>query len=179
MNHPPRIYLIGPMGAGKSTVGRRLADALGLPFEDSDRYIVERTGVDIPTIFDIEGEAGFRKREHDAIRTLTEREELVLATGGGVVTTPANRDLLGARGIVVYLYTPVETQLARTGKDRNRPLLQTEDPRARLEALMVERDPLYRAIADIIIDTRGGTVKSVARRVLKALEEPAGQETQP
>ena len=179
MNHPPRIYLIGPMGAGKSTVGRRLADALGLPFEDSDSYIVARTGVDIPTIFEIEGEAGFRKREHDAIRTLTGREELVLATGGGAVTTPANRDLLGARGIVVYLYTPVETQLARTGKDRNRPLLQTDDPRARLEALMGERDPLYRQIADIVVDTRGGTVRSVARQILKALETPAGQELQP
>ncbi|KZX85376.1 shikimate kinase, partial [Alcanivorax sp. HI0011] len=123
------------MGAGKSTLGRHLSQILDYPFFDSDRVIEEKTGADIPWIFDMEGEAGFRRREQEAIDELTRQDGIVLATGGGVVVTPANRDMLHERGCVVYLWTPVDVQLARTRNDKNRPLLQTADPRARLEAL--------------------------------------------
>ncbi len=158
------------MGAGKSTVGRELAELLGLEFVDSDHEIEERTGVSIPWIFDLEGEAGFRAREAAVIDELTAREGLVLATGGGAVTTPGNRDVLGARGVVVYLDTPVSVQLARTRQDPNRPLLQAPDPEARLRELLEQRDPLYREVADIVVETSGGRARSVARRIVAALQ---------
>jgi len=141
------------MGAGKSTIGRLLSAELKLEFIDSDKVIEERCGANIPWIFDMEGEAGFREREEQAIDELTQLSGIVLATGGGVVMREANRRHLASRGIVVYLCTSVEQQLARTAKDRNRPLLQTEDPERILRELFARRDPLYREIADIIIYT--------------------------
>ncbi len=164
------IFLIGPMGSGKTTIGRQLAAKLGLEFLDSDRDIEQRTGVDIPTIFDYEGEAGFRKRERRAIEELTGRSGIVLATGGGVVLDPDNRRDLSARGFVIYLQCAVEQQFQRTARDRNRPLLNTEDPRARLEQLMEERDPLYRETADLIMATGQRSVGAVVQDILARLD---------
>ncbi|MBB11084.1 MAG: shikimate kinase AroK [Alcanivorax sp.] len=157
------------MGAGKSTLGRHLSQILDYPFFDSDRVIEEKTGADIPWIFDMEGEAGFRRREQEAIDELTRQDGIVLATGGGVVVTPANRDMLHERGCVVYLWTPVDVQLARTRNDKNRPLLQTADPRAKLEALFAERDPLYRQVSHHLVSTASGNLKKVADDVLACL----------
>ncbi len=141
------------MGAGKSTIGRLLSAELKLEFFDSDKVIEERCGANIPWIFDMEGESGFREREEQAIDELTQMGSIVLATGGGVVMREANRRHLSARGTVVYLCTSVEQQLARTAKDKNRPLLQAENPERILRDLFSVRDPLYREIADIIIET--------------------------
>lgn len=141
------------MGAGKSTIGRLLSAELKLEFFDSDKVIEERCGANIPWIFDMEGESGFREREEQAIDELTQMGSIVLATGGGVVMREANRRHLSARGTVVYLCTSVEQQLARTAKDKNRPLLQAENPERILRDLFSGRDPLYREIADIIIET--------------------------
>ena len=165
----PSLILVGPMGAGKSTLGRHLSQILDYPFFDSDRVIEEKTGADIPWIFDMEGEAGFRRREQEAIDELTRQDGIVLATGGGVVVTPANRDMLHERGCVVYLWTPVGVQLARTRNDKNRPLLQTADPRAKLEALFAERDPLYRQVSHHLVSTASGNLKKVADDVLACL----------
>ncbi|WP_255409084.1 MULTISPECIES: shikimate kinase AroK [unclassified Alcanivorax] len=165
----PSLILVGPMGAGKSTLGRHLSQILDYPFFDSDRVIEEKTGADIPWIFDMEGEAGFRRREQEAIDELTRQDGIVLATGGGVVVTPANRDMLHERGCVVYLWTPVDVQLARTRNDKNRPLLQTADPRAKLEALFAERDPLYRQVSHHLVSTASGNLKKVADDVLACL----------
>jgi len=142
MKHPKKIFLIGPMGAGKSAVGRHLARVLHLDFVDSDDEIEARTGVDIPFIFEKEGEAGFRKREAAAIDDLSGRDEVVLATGGGAVLRPENRGHLGGRGFVVYLYTSVDQQVSRTARGRERPLLDGGDPREILEGLLETRDPL-------------------------------------
>ncbi len=169
MSMPGNLFLVGPMAAGKSTIGLQLARALHLPFEDSDRVIEERTGVDIPFIFEMEGEAGFRRREKAVIDELTARDGIVLATGGGAVMDPDNRRRLASRGLVIYLQTSVDQQLARTARDRNRPLLQTEDPRARLEALYRVRDPLYREIADMIVETDGRSVREVVGYLQRAL----------
>ena len=157
------------MGSGKTTVGRRLAGLLGLDFVDSDQEIVRRTGAEIPLIFEIEGEAGFRRREQAVIDELTARESVVLATGGGVILDETNRRHLRQRGCVVYLSTNIEHLLQRTAGDRNRPLLQTGDPRAKLTELYQVRDPLYRETAHIVYDTpnRGPSVsaKEIARRL--------------
>lgn len=163
--HGERLFLVGPMGAGKTTIGRQLAAALGLSFVDSDKEIEARTGVDIPTIFDIEGEAGFRERESRILDELTAREGICLATGGGAVGRAENRERLKGRGLVIYLRCSVEQQLRRTQRDRNRPLLQTQDPRARLQALMAERDPLYCEVADLIIRTDQLSVRSAVQQV--------------
>ena len=170
MKTPGSLFLTGPMGAGKSTIGRQLSKQLDLPFHDSDHEIEARTGVDIPLIFDLEGEAGFRKRESVVIDELTQLAGIVLATGGGAILDPANREHLGNRGKVIYLHASVNQQLKRTRMDRNRPLLQTEDPRARLEELMAIRDPLYREIATIVIDTDGMRVRDVVKKILEMLE---------
>jgi len=168
--HPnENIFLVGPMGAGKTTIGRLVARSLNREFLDSDHEIESRTGADIPWIFDVEGESGFRRRERLAIDDLTQLKGVVLATGGGAVLDPDNRRHLGARGMVVYLCTSVDQQLDRTRKDRNRPLLQTEDPRRRLEELMAVRDPLYREIADLVIETDGRTARSVAGEIVRKL----------
>ena len=165
------FFLVGPMGAGKSTIGRQLARALGIKFIDSDREIEARTGVDIPLIFELEGESGFRKREQEAIDELSAMPDIVLATGGGAVLDPRNRRNLASRGNVIYLQTSVDQQLRRTAHDRNRPLLQTGNPRAKLEKLLAERDPLYREIADIIIETDGCKVRDVVQKITRFVEE--------
>ncbi|MGM0413192.1 MAG: shikimate kinase AroK [Pseudomonadota bacterium] len=171
MQAPDRIILIGPMGVGKTTVGRQLARALGRPFQDADRAIEERTGASIPWIFDIEGEEGFRTRERGILDELTREPQLVLATGGGAVLDPENRKRLAERGYVIYLYAPVDHLFERTRHDRNRPLLQTEDPRARLEALMAERDPLYREVADRVVETGNRPARSVVREITRPWRE--------
>lgn len=157
------------MGAGKSAVGRQLARFLHMDFFDSDEEIESRTGVDIPFIFEKEGEAGFRTRESKVIDELSARQGIVLATGGGVVVDPQNRSHLGARGFVVYLHTTVEQQLDRTQRGRNRPLLENGDRREILEELMRIRDPLYREIADLTVETDGRRVKEVAAEIRDAL----------
>ncbi len=160
-----RVFLVGPMGAGKSTVGRFLAEELSLRFVDSDSEIEARTGADIPWIFDVEGEAGFRERERQVIEEMTNWDGIVLATGGGAVLAPENRAALSNRGFVVYLYTSVEEQVQRTRRDRKRPLLQGVDPEATLRGLMELRDPLYREIADVVVDTDEGNPKALAQRL--------------
>ena len=157
------------MGAGKSAVGRQLARLLHLDFVDSDEEIESRTGVDIPFIFEKEGEEGFRKREVKVIDELTQRDNIVLATGGGAIADAESRNRLGARGYVIYLYTSVRQQLERTQRSRNRPMLQNGDPAEVLEALMEERDPLYREIADLTVDTDGRRVQTVAREIHESL----------
>ncbi|MBZ2189300.1 shikimate kinase AroK [Alcanivorax sp. JB21] len=168
----PSVFLIGPMGAGKSTLGRYLGQVLGRPFHDSDKVIVDRTGADIPWIFDMEGEEGFRRREAEIIDELTALPEVVLATGGGAVLWEANRRHLHDRGRAFYLYTPVEVQVARTRHDRNRPLLQTPDPERVLSELMRVRDPIYRQIAHHVIPTTSGNLRRVADQILHCLEQP-------
>lgn len=166
----PRIFLVGPMGAGKSTVGRRLAQVLRRDFLDSDHEIEQRAGASIPLIFDMEGEAGFRAREKAVIAELTQRPTIVLATGGGAVLDADNRRCLVGRGIVFYLCASVDEQYRRTQIDGNRPLLQTADPRLRLAQLFEQRDPLYREVADCIVSTEGRPLKQVVRDILHWLE---------
>ncbi len=170
MLKPSRIFLVGPMGAGKTTIGRQLAQALGLEFDDTDQEIQRRTGVDIPTIFEYEGEDGFRQREMKVIADMVEADNLVLATGGGAVTKPDNRRLLAARGYVIYLSCSPEQQYERTYKDKNRPLLDTADPMARLQQLNTERDPLYREISDMVVSTEGRSAQSVVKEVVTHFE---------
>lgn len=165
------IFLIGPMGAGKSVVGRRLARELGRRFIDSDEVIKERTGVDIPYIFEREGEAGFRVREREVIEELSRLGGVVLATGGGAVQDPGSRELLGTRGRVVYLHASVDQQLSRIRSDRDRPMLRGGDPREILAGLMARRDPQYREIADIVIETDGRRVPAVVREIRRRLDE--------
>ncbi|QDP00063.1 shikimate kinase AroK [Thalassotalea sp. PS06] len=165
------IFLVGPMGAGKSTIGRELADKLHLEFYDSDQEIERRTGADIAWVFDLEGEEGFRVREEAVIEDLSAMQGIVLATGGGSVISPQIRNRLSARGIVVYLETTIDKQVARTQRDRRRPLLQTkEDPRVVLENLAVERNPLYEEIADVIVQTDDQSAKIVANKIIERLD---------
>ncbi len=158
------------MGAGKSTIGRLLAKELRLSFKDSDKEIEQRTGANIPWIFDVEGEAGFREREQSVIGELCELDGVVLATGGGAVLRPENRSALRAGGRVVYLHTSVDQQLDRTSRDRNRPLLRTANPGKVLADLMHIRDPLYREIADVIIETDERPPRMVVQEILERLE---------
>ncbi len=162
------IFLVGPMGAGKTTIGRLLAKSLDVEFLDSDKEIELRTGVSIPMIFEYEGELGFRKREAEILADLTALSPIVLATGGGSVMLPENRQVLCQRGFVVYLQCPVDTQLERTQRDSNRPLLKTENPRERLEELLKVRDPIYHSIADFIVDTGEFSSRGSVRHILKA-----------
>ncbi len=165
------IFLIGPMGAGKSTIGREIAERLHLEFFDSDHEIERRTGADIAWIFDLEGEEGFRKREETVIEDLSEKQGIVLATGGGSVISTNVRNRLSARGIVVYLETTIDKQVARTQRDRRRPLLQTADePRTVLENLAVKRNPLYEGIADVIVKTDDQSAKVVAHKIIEKLD---------
>lgn len=159
------------MGAGKTTVGRQLARRLGKTFCDTDREIESRTGVRVAVIFDIEGETGFRKREAEAIEELTALEDVVLATGGGAVLDPSNREYLKTRGFVIYLHAQPSVLSQRTRLDRSRPLLQGADPRDRLEKLYAERDPLYREVADLVIDTGRQSVSSLLALVLAKFDE--------
>ena len=158
------------MGAGKSTIGRHLASQLHMEFLDSDTVIEERTGADIAWVFDVEGEDGFRKREESVINDLTEEQGIVLATGGGSVLSKENRNRLSARGIVVYLETTIEKQLARTNRDKKRPLLQTDNPRDVLEDLAVSRNALYDEVADYTVRTDDQSAKVVANQIVKMLD---------
>lgn len=158
------------MGAGKTTVGRALAKKLNKKFIDSDHEIEARTGASIPLIFEIEGEAGFRQREAEVIRDLTSQSDIVLATGGGAVLRPENRECLKTRGTVIYLRASINSILQRTSHDKNRPLLQTADPRARLEQLSREREPLYLEVADFVIETGRPNVQSLVQTIVSQLE---------
>lgn len=169
--HKESIFLIGPMGAGKSTVGRHLAEKLHYDFVDTDHVIERKTGASIPMIFDIEGEAGFRNREAAVIDELTQLPETVLATGGGAVIKAENRKHLRSRGFVVYLKSTVHALLQRTKHDRNRPLLQTDNPKQVLTNLIEVREPLYMEVADLVIETEQVSVHKVVKKILEKLEE--------
>jgi shikimate kinase len=171
MKFPENIYVIGPMGAGKSTVGRQLARLTEKRFLDCDREIEARTGASISLIFELEGEAGFRKRERRMLEELTRLDGVVLATGGGAVLDRASRARLVSRGFVIYLDAPLDVLVKRTAKDRNRPLLDTDDPRGRLEAIVAERDPLYRQVADMIVKTDHRSPRIVAKEIVRRLSE--------
>jgi shikimate kinase len=161
----PNIFLIGPMGSGKTAVGKHLARLLALPFYDSDHEVEARTGADIPLIFEREGEDGFRRREREMIAELTGLTGIVLATGGGAVLDADNRRRLAERGWVIYLETSVTQQVERAGRTRHRPMLHGRDPEERLTELLQVRDPLYREIADAIICTNRRRVNQVAERI--------------
>lgn len=163
------IFLVGPMGSGKSTVGRALARRINFRFFDSDRVIEDNCGVDIPTIFEYEGEQGFRDREERTIDTLTNLPGIVLATGGGSVLREKSRARLRERGCVILLQVDIKEQLRRVAFDANRPLLQTDDPESRLRALMQEREPIYNAVAHIKITTDSRRMQSVVARILRQL----------
>ena len=158
------------MGVGKTTIGKQLAGLLGLPFFDSDRVIEERTGADIPWIFDVEGEAGFRQRESQVLSDLFQQEPCVLATGGGIVTQEVNRRLLNRTPPVVYLTAAIDQLVERTYKDKKRPLLQVADPEHRIRELIAERDPLYRDVADVVVSTDRRSPKHVAQDIVQAIE---------
>jgi shikimate kinase len=173
------IFLIGPMGSGKTAVGRQLARQLKLEFLDSDAEIEHRTGVDIPYIFEKEGEAGFREREREVIDALTQLSNVVIATGGGAILLAENREHLSSRGTVVYLRAGIEQQLERTRHGRQRPLLYTDDPEAKLRELMQFRMPLYESLANITVSTDSRQVRAVTDEILERLKESAVCGTDP
>lgn len=159
------IYLVGPMGAGKSTIGRVLAAELHLGFRDSDKVIEDRTGADIPWIFDMEGEEGFRDRESAVLDELSKNQDMVIATGGGIILRPQNREIMKSSGYVCYLTASIEQLVERTARDKKRPLLQVENPRQKIIDLVALRDPLYRDAADFIINTDRRSPKLVAQEI--------------
>lgn len=166
------VFLVGPMGAGKTTIGRLLAEELGKQFHDSDQVVEERAGADISWIFDVEGEAGFRLRERAAIEDLTALDNIVLATGGGAILAEDNRRHLRARGFVVYLKATIAQQVERTKRDQKRPLLKNaDDPKAKLTALMEIRDPLYREVADITVMTSRRSPRAVCNEILQQIRQ--------
>lgn len=171
MNPSPNLFLIGPMGAGKSSIGRRLAEHFGMPCIDLDAAVEERTGASVATIFEIEGEAGFRRRESDLLAEISAQEGIVLATGGGAVLVPENRALLRERGFVVWLQTSIEQQLQRLARDRQRPLLEAPDRRERLEQLAQVRDPVYRELADLEVGSADESCQHAATRIASLLEQ--------
>jgi shikimate kinase len=172
------IFLVGPMGSGKTTVGRRVAELLGLEFVDCDEAIEKRTGASINLIFDIEGEQGFRKRETDILAELSSVRGRLIATGGGAVLSEENRRLMSDRGHVVWLKTPLEQQVRRLAKDKKRPLLHTPDWRQRLADLAAERDPLYSALADVVFDSPGRSVQSTAQSLADSVCAALGPENE-
>jgi shikimate kinase len=165
MNRNQNLFIVGPMGAGKTTVGKQLARTLGMEFVDSDQEIQRRTGVDIPTIFEFEGEEGFRLRESAAIDELTAKDGIVLATGGGAILEAVNRRLLSSRGFVIYLHCSPEQQYERTYRDRNRPLIQTDEPLEKLKQLMSVREPLYRQTADMVVVSERRNAQAVIKEI--------------
>ncbi|MNZ63257.1 Shikimate kinase 1 [compost metagenome] len=169
MNSVSNLILVGPMGAGKSTIGRLLAKELHLVFKDSDKEIEQRCGANIPWIFDVEGELGFREREQAMIAELCSESGAVIATGGGAVLREANRAALKGGGRVVYLHASVEQQIARTARDKGRPLLQKPNPGQILRDLMEIRDPLYREIADVVVETDERPPRMVVQEILERL----------
>lgn len=171
MSGGKNIFLVGLMGAGKTTVGRQLAHRLGKQFYDSDQEIEDRTGVRVSVIFDIEGEAGFRAREAETIERLTQKDNVVLATGGGAILNPDNRACLAQRGFVIYLHAQPRDLWQRTRHDQSRPLLRTEDPLATLKAFYEARDPLYRSVAHLVIDTGKQSVSALMRQLIIQLPE--------
>jgi shikimate kinase len=170
------IFLIGPMGAGKTAVGRQVAKLLEYPFHDGDQEIEQRTGADIPLIFEREGEAGFRRREREVMADLSRRERIVLATGGGAVLDADTRRDLAQHGWVVYLEASIAQQAERAGRTRHRPLLHGTDPLVRLEQLLRVREPLYRQIADLTISTNHCRVTTVAERIVQAYRDATSPE---
>ena len=170
MGRPQSVFLIGPMGAGKSTIGRHLAELLRKEFLDSDQEIERRTGASVSLIFEIEGEAGFRRRETVVIDELTRRDNLVLATGGGAVLADENRRTLRSRGVVVYLHAPIDVLAKRTHRDRNRPLLRSGDRRQTLTQIVQAREPIYRETAHVVIATEHRPPQAVARDIVEKLE---------
>ena len=169
--NPENIYLVGLMGAGKTTIGRSLAKRLGRGFIDTDKEIEARTGVSIPTIFEIEGEDGFRKRESQVIAELSAQHGRVIGTGGGSVLRPENRANMRAGGFVIYLNVPPQMLWERTRHDRNRPLLQVADPLLKLNELFAIRDPLYREVASLVVDGGRMSAQGVLQFLLKKIEE--------
>jgi len=163
------LFLVGMMGAGKTTLGRALAWRLGREFADTDKVLVERTGVPVRTIFEIEGEEGFRRRESAVLAELAAQEGLVIATGGGAVLSEANRELMRSHGTVIYLRARLESLWERTRQDTTRPLLQTADPRGTLAAILTEREPFYSEAAHVVVDTGAQSATSLANKVIAAL----------
>ncbi|MCM5704163.1 shikimate kinase AroK [Larsenimonas salina] len=174
MQELPNIFLIGPMGTGKSTIGRLLAAELHRVFYDSDHEIERRCGCNIPWIFDVEGESGFRDRETQVIDRLTLRQDIVMATGGGAILRESNRQMLRERGVVIYLRASVEQLVRRTARDRNRPLLQCADPAAKLRALLHEREPMYRSTADLVISTDRRSPRHVIAAIRREVVQYVG-----
>lgn len=166
-----KIVIVGPMGAGKSTIGRLLAGALSLPFKDSDHVIEQKSGADIPWIFDVEGEGGFRDRESSVLQELMQASELVLATGGGIILRESNRELLKQADAVIYLTADPDYLVQRTAKDKKRPLLQVKNPRDTILALIAHRDPLYREVASHVVVTDTRSPKLVAQHVISLLSD--------
>ncbi len=170
MSSDSNIVLIGPMGVGKSTIGRVLSQMVGREFKDTDQVVEEKTGADIPWIFDVEGEEGFRDRESSALSELLNEQGLVLATGGGIVMREQNRKLLSTQARVVYLTASVTQLLKRTRRDRKRPLLQVDDPKAKIESLINLRHPLYESVSHTQVSTENRTPKSVAEEIITNLD---------
>jgi len=168
------VYLVGPMGVGKTTVGKLLAEELNYTFIDTDREIEARCGADIPWIFDVEGEEGFRQREMKALDELSRKQHIVLATGGGIVLKPENREKLKKRGFVVYLTARLDLLVERTAKDKKRPLLQVDDPRQALKKTLEVRDPLYREVASIIVPTDHQNPRQASREIATAFKSSIG-----
>ena len=171
INQKGNIILIGPMGSGKTSTGRMLAKEMGYAFADTDEEVTKRTGVSIAYIFDVEGEEGFRKRECLALKECLNGNNTVVSTGGGIVLSKENRDLLQVRGTVVYLQTSIRTQVKRTASTNNRPLLQNKDPEETLEKLMLTRAPLYEEIADITIMTDNKSLQEMSKEIQRAINE--------
>ena len=164
------IFIVGPMGSGKSTVGKIISDELFLTFHDTDEEIENRTGASIDWIFDLEGEEGFRKRETKILDELAQLNSIVLSTGGGIILSEENRDTLSSRGTVFYLATPISVQLERTSKDKDRPLLKNGDPETILKELHVTREELYESVADYVVNTENLTSQEVAAEIIKLVK---------